>query len=427
MLYTIYVLLQNKQLMIKYTKYLLDNGLTLIVHQDTSTPIATVNLLYNVGSKHEDPEKTGFAHLFEHLMFEGSINIPSYDTPLQKAGGENNAFTSNDITNYYLTLPLQNIETAFWLESDRMLGLNLTKEKLEIQKNVVVEEYNQRYINQPYGDAHLNLRPMAYKTHPYRWPTIGRDMTHIKNATLEDVQNFFYHHYAPNNAILAVVANEKPEKIKSLAEKWFGSIPRREITAREIPQEPPQKKPRKKTIENQEVPHNVLFKAYHVCARTHPDYHTTDLISDILANGKSSRLYQSMVKEKKIFSQIDAHITGDIDPGLLMITGSVANGIPIEKAEKEINNELKKLAEEKIPEQELEKVKNKVEATHTFSLTSALYKAMNLSYFELLSDAENINKEMEAYRKIKPEDIKRVSSEIFNENNCSTLYYLSKQ
>ncbi|MFP4605309.1 MAG: M16 family metallopeptidase [Bacteroidales bacterium] len=413
--------------MIKYTKYLLDNGLRLIVHQDTSTPIATVNLLYNVGSKHETPDKTGFAHLFEHLMFEGSVNIPAYDTPLQIAGGENNAFTSNDITNYYLTLPLQNIETAFWLESDRMLGLNLTKEKLEIQKNVVIEEFNQRYINQPYGDAHLTLRPMAYKVHPYRWPTIGRDMSHIRNATLEDVKEFFYHHYAPNNAILTVVANEKPEKIRSLVEKWFGSIPRREITEREIPQEPPQKEPRKKTIKNKDVPHNVLFKAYHICGHTHPDYHATDLISDILANGKSSRLYQSMVKEKKIFSQIDAHITGDIDPGLLMINGSIANGTPIEKAESELNNELKKLTEKKIPEQELEKVKNKVEATHTFSLTSALYKAMNLSYYELLGDAEIINKEMQAYRKIKPEDIQRVSSEVLQENNCSTLYYLSKQ
>ncbi|MFP4018364.1 MAG: M16 family metallopeptidase [Bacteroidales bacterium] len=411
----------------KYTKYVLDNGLKLIVHQDTSTPIATVNLLYNVGSKHETPGKTGFAHLFEHLMFEGSVNIPAYDTPLQIAGGENNAFTSNDITNYYLTLPLQNIETAFWLESDRMLGLNLTKEKLEIQKNVVIEEFNQRYINQPYGDAHLTLRPMTYKVHPYRWPTIGRDMSHIRNATLEDVKEFFYHHYAPNNAILTVVANEKPEKIRSLVEKWFGSIPRREITEREIPQEPPQKEPRKKTIKNKDVPHNVLFKAYHICGHTHPDYHATDLISDILANGKSSRLYQSMVKERKIFSQIDAHITGDIDPGLLMINGSIANGTPIEKAESELNNELKKLTEKKIPEQELEKVKNKVEATHTFSLTSALYKAMNLSYYELLGDAEIINKEMQAYRKIKPEDIQRVSSEVLQENNCSTLYYLSKQ
>ncbi|MFO8236508.1 MAG: pitrilysin family protein [Bacteroidales bacterium] len=413
--------------MIQYKKYNLDNGLILIVHQDASTPIATINLLYNVGSRHEDPDQTGFAHLFEHLMFEGSVNIPAYDIPLQKAGGENNAFTSNDITNYYLTLPLQNIETAFWLESDRMLGLNLTKEKLEIQKNVVIEEFNQRYLNQPYGDAYLHLRPMAYKVHPYRWPTIGKELSHIKNATLEDAKDFFYHHYAPNNAILTVVANKEPEIIKELVEKWFGAIPRRDIAHREIPAEPPQTQPRKQTIANKEVPHNVIFKAYHICDRNHADYHATDLISDILANGKSSRLYQTMVKEKKVFSHIDAYVTGDIDPGLLMINGSLANGTIMDKAEKELTNELTKLANENVSENELEKVKNKVEATHEISLTSTLYKAMNLSYYELLGDAGIVNNEMEAYRKVAPEDIQRISAKIFSENNCSTLYYYSKK
>ncbi len=412
--------------MIKIHKYTLENGLRLIVHPDPSTPIATVNLLYNVGARHENPERTGFAHLFEHLMFEGSLNIPVYDTPLQEAGGENNAFTSNDITNYYLTVPLPNIETALWLESDRMLGLKLTEEKLEIQKNVVIEEYNQRYRNQPYGDAYLHLRPMTYKKHPYQWPTIGKDISHIKNATLDEVKEFFYHHYAPNNAILTVVANTEPEKIKQLVEKWFGEIPHREITSRKIPEEPKQTEPRQKSLED-EVPHNVLYKAYHMCSRHHPDYQATDLISDILANGKSARLYQRLVKEEKLFSHIDAYITGDIDPGLLIINGSLADGIEMDKAEKALNNELNRLKEQTISDEELEKVKNKVEAVQNFSRTSALHKAMNLSYYELLGDAERINTESEVYRKVQTEDIKRVSAGILQKNNCSTLYYFSKQ
>jgi predicted Zn-dependent peptidase len=412
--------------MIQFKKYILDNGLTLIVQPDASTPIATVNILYNVGSRDEFPERTGFAHLFEHLMFEGSVNIPAYDTPLQKAGGENNAFTSNDITNYYLTLPLANIETAFWLESDRMLGLNFTEEKLEIQKNVVIEEYNQRYLNQPYGDAFLHLRPMAYKKHPYQWPTIGKDISHIQKATLDEVKEFFYHHYAPNNAILTVVANMEPDKVKELVEKWFGPIPSRDIIQPERPQEPEQNEARRKILTSN-VPHNVIYKAYHMCSRNDPDYKTSDLISDILANGKSARLYQKLVKEKKLFSHIDAYITGDIDPGLLMINGSLADGVEMEHAEGELNKELQQLIDNKVPREELQKVKNKVEAVQNFSKTSALHKAMNISFYELLGDANRINTEIDFYQKVTPEDIQHVASKIFKEKNCSTIYYYAKK
>ncbi|MBS3807545.1 MAG: insulinase family protein, partial [Bacteroidales bacterium] len=298
--------------MVDFQRYRLDNGLTLIVHPDPSTPIVTVNLLYNVGSKHENPERTGFAHLFEHLMFEGSVNIPTYDTPLQQAGGENNAFTSNDITNYYLTLPRENIETAFWLESDRMLGLKLTEEKIRVQKNVVIEEFNQRYRNQPYGDAMMMLRSMAYQVHPYQWSTIGKEISHIEQATAEEVKDFFFHHYAPNNAILTVVGNIRPEEVRNMADKWFGPIPSRELHQKKIPGEPRQKEPRNKEV-TRDVPHDVIYKAYHMSSRNHPDYITTDLISDLLANGNSARLYQNLVKRRKIFSSIDAYITGDID------------------------------------------------------------------------------------------------------------------
>lgn len=411
--------------MINVKKYKLENGLRLLVHKDRSTPIATVNLLYNIGAKHEDPNRTGFAHLFEHLMFEGSVNIPTYDTPLQKAGGENNAFTSNDITNYYLTLPIQNLETAFWLESDRMLGLDLSQEKLDVQKNVVIEEYNQRYLNQPYGDAMLMLREMAYKVHPYRWPTIGKDISHIRNATLDEVQDFFYHHYAPNNAILTVAGNLEPDEVYELANKWFGPIPHREIEKKTIEAEPQQEEPRKKTVQK-EVPHNVLYKAFHMVSRNHEDFAASDLISDLLSNGKSARLYQQLVKEKQIFSNIDAYITGDADPGLLLISGAVSDDISMEKAEEHLNEELNKLIREEVDSEELQKVKNKVEAVHEFSKTSVLYKAMNMSFYELLGDAERINTEIEAYRKVTPEDIKRVSKYLLNETNCSTLYYQKK-
>ncbi|MGM0530951.1 MAG: M16 family metallopeptidase [Bacteroidota bacterium] len=412
--------------MVDFNKYILDNGLKLIVHRDESTPIVTVNLLYNVGSKHENPERTGFAHLFEHLMFEGSVNIPSYDTPLQKAGGENNAFTTNDITNYYLTLPVQNIETAFWLESDRMLGLKLTEEKVEVQKNVVIEEFNQRYLNQPYGDALFLLRPMAYKVHPYQWSTIGKDPSHIKNATLDEIKDFFYHHYAPNNAILSIVGNVDPDEIKALAEKWFGEIPRRDNKQKEIPGEPKQEEPRKKEVER-EVPHNVLYKAFHMCSRNHPDFYPTDLISDLLGNGKSSRLYQNLVKKKQIFGTIDAFITGDVDEGLLLISGSLSEQVDMATAETELNKALDELKESRIPEEELQKVKNKVEAVNTFSKTSALHKAMNLSYYELLGDAGRINQEIDNYRKITTDDIQRVSSYLLDEKNSNTLYYHAKK
>jgi predicted Zn-dependent peptidase len=412
--------------MVDFNRYKLDNGLTLIIHRDDATPIATVNLLYNVGSRHENPERTGFAHLFEHLMFEGSLNIPSYDTPLQKAGGENNAFTSNDITNYYLTLPVDNIETAFWLESDRMLGLNLTKEKVEVQKSVVIEEFNQRYLNQPYGDAFFLLKPMAYKVHPYQWSTIGKDPSHIRNATLQEVKDFFYHHYAPNNAILSIVGNVDPEKIKSLAEKWFGEIPGRDLEKKDIPGEPKQEEPRKAEVER-EVPHSAIYKAFHMCSRTHPDYYASDLISDILGNGNSARLYQNLVKKKQLFSTIDAFITGDIDEGLLVISGSLSEQADMKTAEKELNKELNKLREEKLPEEELQKVKNKVEAVNTYGKTSALHKAMNLAFYELLGDADKINQEIDNYQKVTTKDILRVSDYMLDEKNSSTLYYHAKK
>jgi predicted Zn-dependent peptidase len=412
--------------MITFEKFTLENGLKIIVHQDKSTPIVAFNLLYNVGSRDESPDKTGFAHLFEHLMFEGSINIPSFDNALQMAGGENNAFTNNDITNYYITLPKENIETAFWLESDRMFSLDFSEKKLSIQKNVVIEEYNQRYLNQPYGDASLLLKPLAYKVHPYQWPTIGKDISHIKNATLQDVKDFFLHHYAPNNAILSVAGNVTTDEIKSLAKKWFGSIEKRDIFKPKIQKEPPQKEPRFMQVER-DVPFDAIYKAYHMSAKKHPDYYVADLISDILSNGKSARLYQKLIKEKQLFSDINAYITGDIDEGLFMVTGKLMKGVSIAEGEQAIEHEINELKHSIVDDTEIEKVKNKYESVFQFAHISALNKAMDLAYQELLCDAERINQDVNNFRAVSKQDIQRVATTLFHQNNSSTLHYVSKR
>jgi len=411
--------------MILFDRFTLDNGLKVIVHQDKTTPIVAFNLLYNVGARDENPEKTGFAHLFEHLMFEGSVNIPNYDTPLQRAGGENNAFTNNDITNYYITLPKENLETAFWLESDRMLELALTQEKLDIQKKVVIEEFKQRYLNQPYGDWNLFLRPLAYKKHPYQWPTIGKEISHIENTTLQEVKDFFFKHYAPNNAILVVAGNVNVNEIQKLAEKWFGPIPQRNVPVRNIPQEPKQIEARFMELERQ-VPLNAIYKAYHMNARGEHDYYATDLISDILSNGKSARLMQRLVKEQKLFNSINAYITGDTDPGLFMVTGNLNEGISFEQGEEALQVELQKIITEQVDEYELDKVKNKVESSLIYSEISILNKAMNLAFNELLGNAEFINQETLRYQKVSGEQIQTVAKTLFAPINCSTLYYKTK-
>ncbi|HET6243373.1 MAG: insulinase family protein [Bacteroidetes bacterium] len=412
--------------MIEFDRFQLNNGLKVIVHKDTSTAIVAVNLLYDVGARDETPDKTGFAHLFEHLMFGGSINIPVYDEPLQMVGGENNAFTSNDMTNYYLTLPKNNIETAFWLESDRMLSLAFTEKSLEVQKNVVIEEFKQRYLNQPYGDVFLLLRPLAYKIHPYNWPTIGKEISHIENATMEDVKGFFKKFYAPNNAILVVAGDVDTQQVKELAEKWFGEIPRGPEFIRQLPKEPEKLEPEYLTVEK-DVPFDALYMAYHICARKAKQYYTADLISDILSRGNSSRFHLELVKKKKIFSEINAYVTGDFDEGLFIISGKVVEGFSIKQAEQAVFEEIEKLKLELVEQNELDKVKNKVESSLAFSELSVSNKAMTLAYYELLGDAEMINQEIGKYMLVSPLEIKKLANEIFKGQNCSTLYYLSKK
>jgi len=411
--------------MIKYEKFVLENGLKVIVHKDTSTPLVAVNLLYNIGSKDENPEKTGFAHLFEHLMFGGSVNIPDYDGVLQIAGGENNAFTNPDFTNYYILLPKENLETAFWLESDRMLQLAFTDKSLEVQRNVVVEEYKQRYLNQPYGDIMLLLNPLAYKIHPYQWSTIGKNIEHIQNANIEEVKDFFYKYYAPNNAILVVGGNIETDEVKRLCNKWFSPIEKRNISIRNLNKEPEQKELRTLTVKRN-VPYDAIYKAYHMCSRFDSEYYTCDLISDILSSGKSSRLYQSLVKEKKLFSEINAYISGSIDEGLFIFSGKLISGVNIYDAEKEIDLEIEKIKNEQVGEYELNKAKNNIESSHVFSEISILNVTMNLAYYELIGNIEEINTEINKYSIISSQQIQNIANKIFKPENCSTLYYLAE-
>lgn len=411
--------------MIQYTYFQLDNGLKVIHHEDVSTQLCVLNILYDVGSKCEHPEKTGFAHLFEHLMFGGSVNIPQFDAPLQFAGGESNAFTSNDITNYYLTLPAPNIETGFWLESDRMLSLDFNQQSLDIQKNVVIEEYKERYLNPPYGDVWLQLLPLAYTVHPYRWPTIGKDLSHIRDATLDDVKAFFKNFYCPNNAILVIAGNISLEKASEYTHKWFGSIPAQPSQKAQYKQEPQQHEPRLKKVEAA-VPLDLLVKSYHTVHRNHPDYYATDLISDMLGSGKSARLYTSLVKENRLFSELDCYLTGDIDAGLLVIEGKLLSGISIEEGEKAIEKVLSEFCKSPVSSAELEKVKNKTETNIRFNDIGILNKAMKLAYCCLLGDINIANEEISYYQAISTADISRVSAGLFNPNNCSTLHYLAK-
>lgn len=410
--------------MISFERFTLENGLKVLVHEDPTTPMAVVNILYDVGARDENPDKTGFAHLFEHLMFGGSVNIPSYDEPLQRVGGENNAFTSNDITNYYITLPAVNLETAFWLESDRMLSLAFSEKSLEVQRNVVSEEFKQRYLNQPYGDVWLKLRPMAYKKHPYQWATIGKVLEHIEQATIEDVKEFFVKHYNPSNAILVVGGAVKTAEVKKMVEKWFGNIPAQNKLQRFLPVEPAQIEERKETVKAK-VPLNAIYKVFHMPSRNDDGYYSSDLISDILSRGNSSRLFRNLLKDQKLFSEINAYLTGSLDAGLFVVEGKPLPGISIEKAEEAIWVELERLKTELVEAEELDKVKNKIESTMVFSEMSLLDKAMNLAFFELLGDANRLNIETQKYLAISAEDIQKQAQNIFRKENSSTLYYLA--
>src|SRR5260221_4687895 len=411
--------------MIHFEKFILANSLRFIVHQDVSTPMAVMNIMYDVGARDEDPERTGFAHLFEHLMFGGSVNISSYDEPLQRAGGENNAYTTNDLTNYYIQLPAENLETAFWLESDRMLSLAFSKKSLDVQRKVVSEEFKEHYLTKPYGDVWHRLRELAYKKHSYRWMTIGKELSHIENAKLDDVKSFFFKYYRPVNAIMVVAGNVTVEKVKVLAEKWFGEIPSGEKYNRNLPQEPEQTEERKSEVKAN-VPLDAFYKCWHMPARLDRRYYIADLLTDILSGGGSSRLYQALVKEKQLFSNIECYHFGSTDPGLLAIEGKLVKGVKMEVAEKAVEDELDRMKNELVSETELQKVKNKTESMIAFEDMSVMSRANSLAYYELLGGASWMKFELDNYGSVTTEDILQESRNIFRSNNSSTLYYLSE-
>jgi zinc protease len=416
--------------MIDYQRYILSNGLRVIVHEDNSTPLIAVNVLYDVGSRDENPTRTGFAHLFEHLMFAGSKHAPDFDMPIQQAGGENNAFTNTDMTNFYATVPAENLETLLWLESDRMLALNITARSLNVQRKVVVEEFKETTLNEPYGDMWHHLSALCYKEHSYRWPVIGLEPSHIAEATLLDVKSFYKKYYVPNNAIVVIAGNlEKcgnTEGVRQKVEKWFGSIAKAELLPRQLIQESRQKEERRATLEAN-VPLDALFMAFHAPARNDIDYYAVDLLTDVLSNGSSSRFYRRLLKERRSVSEIDCSQAGYLDPSLVIIDAKPTEGVSLEAIEKDIWAELDMLKNEPIAERELQKLKNKMESQQTFSDASALNKAMNLAFYELMGDAQLINKEIEHYKAVTVGDIQRVARQIFRKENGSVLYYKAKK
>jgi predicted Zn-dependent peptidase len=411
--------------MINFEEFQLDNGLRVIVHEDHTVPIAAVNLLYQVGSRDEDPGKTGFAHLFEHLMFGGSVNIPNYDTPLQQVGGDNNAFTSPDITNYYITLPAFNLETAFWLESDRMLSLSFDEQVLEVQRKVVIEEFKQRYLNQPYGDAWLRIRPIAYQLHPYRWPTIGADISHIEHATMEDVKDFFFKFYRPNNGILVVAGHVTADQVRQLANKWFGEIAPGQVHPRRLPVEPRQQQARFLEV-TQQVPVDALYKVYHMAGKMDPRYVPADLLSDVLGRGKSSRFFEDLVNQKKIFSSVSCSITGSVDPGLLVVSGKVNPGIRLEDADAEICQLMETLQREGLRKGELQKVKNQSAATLIFSEVELLARAMGLAFAAMMGNPDLVNQSLHRIEEVTEEQLLAEAREVLRPDNCTTVYYRSQ-
>lgn len=408
--------------MIDYQKYRLGNGLTLIVMEDFGTPLVTVNTLYNVGARDENPERTGFAHLFEHLMFGGTQLVPDYDQVVNRVGGDSNAFTTNDMTDYHLTLPAQYLETALWLESDRMRQLDFSERALQVQQSVVTEEYHYRFLNQPYGDVMLLLRPLCYKVHPYRWSTIGADIRHVQEASIDDVRQFFYRFYRPCNATMAIAGPVKSNEVRALVEKWFGDIEPGNPYQRQLPTEPLQQEARFEEV-YRDVPSNNIYLAYPMMGRLDAGYRTADLISDILGTGRSSRLFSELVRKRELFTEIDAYITGESDPGLFIVAGTLADGVDYSKAREALEQELQKIAREPMDDNELRKVVNKAESTFVMSQYKAQDCALALCYYNWLGHIEWINEEPSFYRAIDTREVQRVAAELFQPQRQSTLYY----
>ncbi|MBO7313397.1 MAG: insulinase family protein [Alistipes sp.] len=411
--------------MIKYKEAHLKNGLTILVNRDRASKLAAINILYKVGARNEASDKTGFAHLFEHLMFRGTHNVPDFDMPVQMACGENNAFTNNDYTNFYITLPKENLSTALWLESDRMRNLNLSYEACETEKMVVIDEFKQRYLNQPYGDESMLLRDLCYKVHPYRWSTIGISPEHIERATLEDVHSFYNLHYRPSRAILSISADMDEDEMIRLATEYFGEIEDIGGDIAPVPAEPEQLEPRRLEVER-EVPATDITIAFHMGDRLSREFFLGDLCSDLLAGGESSRLVNHLVKERGLFSAVNAYITGSLDAGLFIVKGRLLPDTTEQEAEEALWGELDKMKHGYISDYELEKVKNKFEANMLMGEINVMNKAMNLGFYAMTGRLELINEEADIYRSLTREEVAEFAHKIFTKNNSSTLIYRAK-
>ena len=411
--------------MINFEQYRLENGLRVILHKDETTPMVTVNVLYDVGSRDEQPDKTGFAHLFEHLMFGGTPRFPDYDKIAQAAGATNNAFTSKDLTNYYISLPAANLETGLMLEADRMAGLLFSPESLEVQRKVVIEEFKQRYLNKPYGDVWLEISPLAYQVHPYAWQTIGKNIEHIRDATLDDVKNFFVKHYNPQNAVLSISGNIDIASAKNLVNKWFGALERGTAYQRELQNEPPKTQKQTRKLKR-DVPQNAIYKVYKMPGRSSAGFYSGDLLSDLMGRGLSSRMYKELVSDKRLFTTAGASVTGNFDPGLFIVSGMLSPGVDFGKAEKALDRIITEVENGVIPDSELYKIKNRVESTFLFNNTSHSDIAFHLAWFELMGDAGDINKEVSRYREVKKDELRSFAGEYLKDNQSSVLYYESK-
>jgi len=409
--------------MIEFQRHKLKNGLTVLIHKDPGSPMAAFNMLYHVGAKDEHPDRTGLAHLFEHLMFGGSENAAKFDEHLEAAGGQSNAFTSNDLTNYYISIPVQNLETAFWLESDRLHSPSLNSENIRIQKSVVIEEYNQRNVNQPYGDIWSLLRPLVYKTHPYRWPVIGMDMRHIEEAGDDEIRSFFNTHYSPANAVLCVAGDVDPETVIPLSEKWFGDIRRPYNYVRNLPKEANQHSARYLEVERN-VPQDALYMNFPAPGRLDESFYASDLLSDIISGGESSRIYRELVIEKEIFTEFDAFSSGDIENGMFILTGKLNPGISFSAAEDEVWKQLAVISNDITP-RELNKVKNRTETALAWGRLKALDKAMTLCYFEALGDANMANQESAGYQNVHVDYCRDFAKNLFDPDAVSILRYKS--
>lgn len=412
--------------MVSFSRHILPNGLRLLIHEDPNTPLVAVNTLYYVGSRDERPDRTGFAHLFEHLMFAGSRHVKDFDEPLQHAGGENNAYTTNDYTTFYEILPAENLETALWLESDRMAHLRISERVLDVQRRVVVEEFKETCLNEPYGDSWHHISEMMYKQHPYRWPVIGLNPQHVEEARLEEVKAFYQTWYRPNNAVVSIAGNIKTEEALRMAEKWFANIPAGPAPVRNLPPEPPQTTAQHRVLEA-DVPIPAVYLCFRTPARAHDDFYPLDLLSDVLCNGPSSRLYRRLLKEQQLFSSIDAYVTANFDPGLLIVEGRLNADVQPEKALEAIWAELKLLQESPVDGRELDKIRHRFESTLVYSELSILNKAQNLGFYEALQRAELMNEETDRYLAVSAAEMQRAAQVTFRPENSAALIYVPKQ